>query len=507
MPRWPGPRWFLLALALLAAAGLVLRTLALPVSSLSIDDIFTLVILKPPVSFESLVLDRAIRVEANPPLYYLLAAGWQALFGSGPAVLKALGAAIGALALLAAWLLGRKVFPPRLLAMQIALLAVSYGAISTSLEARPYSLLLLFGTIQTCLYFKAERRLRNKGSLSSRRLLAISLIGALAAYAHYFGLIFTGAVFALLLLQVLWQRQLDAALRVIGYGLLTLLLFAPWLIHELPRQQEVMAELSLFWFPDTPEEVFRQFVHFTAYFGGGALSTLILFLAFLGVLAVNLPRMRAPEAQPCARIVLHCGALAAITCAIALILNFFAPMSFARYFLVLLPALYLGVAAAFELWLQYAESKGWGLLGPLPALLLIAMLLHPAPILLRDNPDYWGKAVDFAYEELNCRQGAMPIYQPTGFPDGLVAFDYYLDPLGEDLYAGTIERPDGSLAPLATADPDCRLIAWVHDSYFRDSDIALRLARDLGIEVEPETLEAAPPFKTEAFGPNILFYR
>lgn len=505
MTSWLQRHGFLLGLGLLILAGLGLRYLPLPVSGLSIDDIFTLVILKPPVSFDSLVLDRAIRVEANPPLYYLLAAGWQALFGDDPAVLKALGTSIGALALLAAWLLGRKVFPPRVLAMQIALLAVSYGAIATGLEARPYSLLLLFGTIQTCLYFKAERRLRTKGKLANRRLLAIALVGALAAYAHYFGLIFTGAVFALLLLQA-WRR-FDMALQVIGFGLLTLLFFLPWLIHELPRQQEVMAELSLFWFPDTPEEVFRQFVHFTAYLGGGALTTLILFLAFLAMLAINLRRLREPEALPFARVVLHCGALVAITCVIALVLNIFAPMSFARYFLVLLPALYLGVAAAFELWLQYAESKGWQLLGPLPVLLLTAMLLYPAPILLRDSPDHWGDAVDFAYQELHCRQGAMPIYQPTGFPDGLVAFDYYLDPLGEELYADTIERPDRSLAPLETADPDCRLVAWVHDSYFRDSDIAARLQRDFGMALDPETHEAAPPYRTKAFGPNILFYR
>ncbi len=506
MPDLPR-RGFFLGLGLLILTGLALRFLPLPVSGLSIDDIFTLVILKPPVSFESLVLDRAIRVEANPPLYYLLAAGWQALWGTSPIALKALSTTIGALALLAAWGLGRKVFPPRLLAMQVALLAVSYGAIATGFEARPYSLLLLFGTIQTCLYFKAERRLRVKGKLSDRRLLTICLVGALAAYAHYFGLIFTGAVFALLLLQVLLLRRLDTALRVIGFGLLTLLLFVPWLIHELPRQQAVMADLSLFWFPDTPEEVFRQFVHFTAYLGGGALTTLILFLAFLAMLAVNRHRLRAPEALPFARIVLHCGALAGITCTIALALNLFAPMSFARYFLVLLPALYLGIAAACELWLGYAKTRGWGLLGPLPVLLLIAMLLYPAPLLLRDNPDHWGQAVDFAYEELNCRQGALPIYQPTGFPDGLVAFDYYLDPLGEDLFADTIEQPDGSLAPLATADPDCRLVAWVHDSYFRDSDIATRLVRDLGVTVDIVTLEAAPPFKTKAFGPNILFYR
>ena len=505
MPAARTTRLFYLALGLLILAGLVLRFLPLPLQQLSIDDIYTLTILEPPVSFESLALDRAIRIEANPPLYYLLAGGWQALFGQDPIVLKAFGAVTGALAVGLAWLLGRGLFPARVLWMQIALLACSYGAISTALDARPYALLLLFGVVQTCLYFRAERDLRESGTLQNARLLAISLAGALAAHAHYFGLIFTGAAFALLLLQVL--RHPGAALRVIGFGLLTLLLFAPWLAYELPRQQAIMAELSLFWFPDNPEEIFRQVVLFTAYLGSGALTTLILFLAALAGLASALARLRDPEVRPQVRRLLHCAALAGITLAIAVFLNLFAPMSFARYFLVLLPALYLGIASAFELGLEAAEDRGWLLPAYAAVLLLTAVLLQTTPYLLRERSDVWGTAVEFIYEELGCRSGAVPLYQPTGFTDGLVAFEYHLDKLDEGLSAVTIERPDGSLAPVEGANPDCRLIVWVDASYFQNSDIAERLQRDLGVEIDPRSFITQPPFETRAFGPNVLIYR
>lgn len=499
------PRAFQLGLGLLILAGVALRFLPLPLQGLSIDDIFTLTILEPPVSFDSLVLDRAIRIEANPPLYHLLAAGWQALFGQVPIVLKAFGAATGAVALGLAWLLGRGLFPPRVLWMQLALLACSYGAITTALEARPYALLLLFGAVQTCLYFRAERTLREEAGLSAGALLPIALVGALAAYTHYFGLIFTGAAFALLLLQVL--RSPKDAVRVVGFGLLTLLLFAPWLTHELPRQQTIMAELSLFWFPDTAGEVFRQAVLFSAYLGSGAVPTLILFLACAGALAPALPRWREAAVWPDLRRVLHCAALAAITLALAAFLNLFAPMTFARYFVVLLPALYLGIASSFALGLVWAEARGW----PLPAygavLLLTAMLLHTTPYLLRERGDHWSDAVAFIHDELGCDSGAVPVYQPYGFADGLVAFDYRLKQRSAALSAGTIEGPEGRLAPLAEADPECRLVAWVDDGYFRTTNIAERLAHDLGVEIDPRSFAAESPFESRVFGSNVLVYR
>ena len=148
-----GQRAFHLSLVALILIGLALRLVTLWTSGFSIDDIFTTMIVRPPNSFDSLVVERAIRIEANPPLYYLLAAAWQAVVGLGEVKLKALSALLGALAILAAYLLGRSFFPRRVLLMQAALLACSYGAILTGYAARPYSLLLLLGAVLTCIYF------------------------------------------------------------------------------------------------------------------------------------------------------------------------------------------------------------------------------------------------------------------------------------------------------------------------------------------------------------------
>lgn len=500
-------RAFAAALAALILAGIGLRVLSLVNTPFSIDDIFTTMILRPPVSFDSLVLDRAIRIEANPPLYYILAAAWTAVFGAGEIALKAFSVALGLLALPACYLLGRGLFPRRVLLIQIALLACSYGAIVTGHAARPYSLLLLLGAVLTFLYFAAEREWREDDRLPAWRLLLICVTGALAAHAHYFGLIFAGAVFAMLLLQALWHREIGAAFSIAGFGLASLALFLPWLLHEVPRQQRIVEEISLFWFPDRAGEYFDQFITFAAYLGGSSYAAFVLFLGFLAALWASRNRPSQAETLPRARAVARCAALSGIALTLIVLLNFAAPLSFARYFVVLLPALYLGVALAFDLWLEHAEARGRRWLGPLPVVLLIALLLQPSWRFFGRPVDTSELAVDFVTGDLGCTEGALPTYQPAEFPDGLVAFNYYLERRGAGLRADTVERSDGSMAALPGQFPGCRLVLWMPSVYLAEPEILDRLESGLGLEIDRETYRAGPPLETEVIGGHYLYYR
>ncbi|MEX2408529.1 MAG: hypothetical protein WD489_05420, partial [Rhodovibrionaceae bacterium] len=56
-------RALLVYLGVLIAAGLAVRFASLPFQGMQIDDVFTQLILQPPVSFASLVTDRAIERE------------------------------------------------------------------------------------------------------------------------------------------------------------------------------------------------------------------------------------------------------------------------------------------------------------------------------------------------------------------------------------------------------------------------------------------------------------
>ena len=501
-----GQRAFHLGLAALILIGLALRMVTLWTSGFSIDDIFTTMIVRPPNSFDSLVVERAIRIEANPPLYYLLAAAWQAVVGIGEVKLKALSALLGALAIRAAYLLGRSLFPRRVLLMQAALLACSYGAILTGYAARPYALLLLLGAVLTCLYFSAERNWRETGCLSAGRLLPLCLAGTLAAYTHYFGLIFAGAIFAALLLQALWRRQVGAALKSAGFGILTLALFAPWLLYEVPRQQRIIEEVSLFWFPERAGEYLGQVITFAAYLGGSSYGAAILFFAFLAVLWAGRERLKAPETLPRARALGHCILLPALALALIVLLNFVAPLSFARFFVVLLPVLYLGLALAFDLWLERAEARGRGWFAMLPVLLLIALPLHAAWRFLEKPEDSSQQAVDFVTRELGCTEGVVPTYQAAEFPDGLVAYNYYLEREGRDLRAETVERADGTMAPLPGQDPACRLVLWMPSVYLEDPAILAEVERGLGLAIDPESKRAEPPAETEVIGPHYIYY-
>ena len=405
-------RVFLLYLGVLIAAGLVVRFASLPFQGMQIDDVFTQLVLQPPVSLASLITDRAIGRETLPPLYFLLAAGWQALFGDGETTLRALNAVVGVLALLAATLQGRRLLPPRVLLLFLALLACSYGAIYIGYKARPYALLLLFGSILTFAYLEAAQRFRDSGTLGFGPLLAIAGWGLLAAYSHYLGLVFAGAVFALLALQALQRRAYKSLLRTLGAGLLTLLFFAPWLAYQLPRQLALLGEIDYFWFPDSlPEYVFQLHVYLR-YLSGNLFLSLALFAVFLLPLPFCLRRTRLWEFRGSLTPLAHCAALAAMTLALAIPLNLLAPLSLARYFIVALPCLYLGMALSFDLLIRLAPRG----LPRAAALLLtaasVSSLLFALPPLFRDSPDDTRAAAEVVTHELGCESGVLPVFQP-----------------------------------------------------------------------------------------------
>lgn len=494
-------------LCILIVIGLLVRFASLPFQGMQIDDVFTQLILQPPVSFASLVTDRAIERETLPPLYFLLAAGWQALFGAGETALRALNAVIGALALLAAAIQGRRLLAPRTLLIFLALLACSYGAIYTGYKARPYALLLLFGTILTFAYLGVSRSFRDSGTLSWRPLLQIAAWGVLAAYSHYLGLIFAGAVFALLALQALQQGETRSLGRILSTGLLTLLLFAPWLAYQLPKQLALLGELDYFWFPDSFHEYVFQLHIYLRYISGNMLLSIALFAVFLLPLPFCLRPGRLWEFRGSLTPLAQAVALAAMTLALTIPLNLIAPFSLARYFIVLLPCLYLGMALSFDLLIRLAPRGFWRGGAMLLTAASVSSLLIALPPLFRDTPDDVRAAAIFVTEELGCEEGVLPVFQPRAWSDGLAAYRYYLEPLGE-ARVESVETAEGDLAFPPGRDPDCRLLLWVHKFYYSVmGETAARLAPDLGIEIDPETFQAAAPVETRIFGSQVIYFR
>jgi uncharacterized membrane protein len=202
----------------IVVAALLLRLFRISDQELWFDEAFSF-----QVATLSNGLGYALRVENNPPLYYLLLRGWIVLTGSSEWSIRFLSAGFGTLFVAVVIWAGWRIFSPSVGLWSGLLAALSPIHIYYSQEARCYSLLtFLLGLYVVCLWDAWERD-------SWPSWLGTACVAALALYTHYL------AIFALLPTVVLFwmnprsERPFPRS-HVIGAALLCALLFSPWVV-------------------------------------------------------------------------------------------------------------------------------------------------------------------------------------------------------------------------------------------------------------------------------------
>lgn len=227
--------WPVLLLLLLA---LTLRLFRLANQSLWYDEGVTAAI-----SQRSLAdLARWTADDIQPPLYYVIVAGWTRLVGASEWALRFPSAASGLLTLPLLLALHRRLWRltaapvvpsalPLLLLAACAPLWVYYAQ-----EARNYTLLTALGVLFAYLLLRV---LTTSAPRPRRQLwLAAVLTAAAALYTHYFALFLLLALGIFYLLGLWLRRGADVRLRLVEAalaGLATLLLYTPWLPFLLNR--------------------------------------------------------------------------------------------------------------------------------------------------------------------------------------------------------------------------------------------------------------------------------
>lgn len=215
----PRQHWRTIALiggTSVAAVALWHRGLGL---DLWLDEILTLSVAQHPIP----EILRLLELDGSPPLYYLIAHGWQAVFGTSEVTIRMLPFLIGLLAaVLGAMALARSESFP--VGFTFGALAVATpGLLYYSTEGRQYSLLFAVGLCCAVLL-----RDEIEEPLPRRRLLLAGAL-ALACYTHNWGLfLWLGTMTALLAAGTPPLR--DRAVTVAQVSGLTAVLFAPWLV-------------------------------------------------------------------------------------------------------------------------------------------------------------------------------------------------------------------------------------------------------------------------------------
>lgn len=167
------------------------------------------------------VVRHAATREGIPPPFFLLMWGWVRVVGDGEAALRTVSALAGVATIPVAYAIVREIGQPRRAARAAALLvAVCPALVWYSQEARPYSLLALFGALTVLAFL----RLWRAGAAAQRNDLVLwGLACASAVAVHYFAVFLVAAEAGALLAARRVPRRRVALACVPAAGVLALL--------------------------------------------------------------------------------------------------------------------------------------------------------------------------------------------------------------------------------------------------------------------------------------------
>lgn len=314
------------AVSLIAAIATFLRLYAITAKSFWVDEGISAGIARLPWKQFFLVLWHR---EANMALYYFLLHFWMKL-GSGEAFVRGLSVVFSVATIPLMYSLGRRLFGNATGLMAAWLLAINAYHIRYAQEARGYALVVFLATLSTWLL------VRNLQRPAAARWGAYALVSALAVYAHFFGALVVVAHVA----AMLWLPREAAPWRGFGRSV-------RWFGYMVLPLAALAAKIGggpVNWLPSPNLATVTNFFAVMTGNGGAALMALdalaLLLAAFFGWRAWR-SLGRTEESWGCVLIFLWLLAPPAAVLLVSLVRPFF----LARYLILCLPALLLGVAA------------------------------------------------------------------------------------------------------------------------------------------------------------------
>jgi Dolichyl-phosphate-mannose-protein mannosyltransferase len=427
------------AIATVLALAAALRIYGLARQSAWADEITTLFIADPAnpfARFWDLVLS-----DAHPPLYYFFMRWWFAVFGQSDLAARTPSLIFGILAVGAAALAFRPDrFRARLALM--LLIALSPGAIEYAQEARSYSLLLFLATVVTGLCFRIVAARGEGDRVLLRRIAALSAVGIITAFTHYFGFLIALAAASTAAASLRSRPRLFLAA---GMGVATLLAAViPWVFYH-AHYMSYGLRMSA-WIAGFPAAAMVSW--FVALWLGGRWALIGLTVAA----AAQLGRpgfRRFARRDPAFQIAL---ALPLLTLGAALAISSYAPVITSRNLIVILPALYLGMAALFD-----DGALRWGM--PLAAVALAMQLL----LMAQPLPGYygvrtkeqWRESAAFFLAQPGCQTGPIYVYGEA------LNYRYLIEKTRPGLRL--VEVPEVGTAPPLPTGSDCNVLLWAAD--------------------------------------------
>lgn len=284
--------------------------------------------------------------DVHPPLHYLIDYVLVHLFGPSEWLLRLPSLAFYVATLAVLRFSARSVIGLPGARISAAVFAILPSVLYHAAEARGYALLMLLAACTTISWLAAL------SSMDWPRVQRFGLCCALVSLTHYFGALFAGVLFLILMLRGGMSR-----LRItIAGGLFYAALFGPWLLWHGSHLLGVAH--GSFWIPPTPLGAAIAVAVFNSWGGPVSLAMLGVAPLLIGARYLTPPQLRQ---------VIDLFAGIGLSLAIALLFSLAEPVIVDRYFNTFLPA---------------AVLAGAILLGSLPASLRVAIILPACVFLL-----------------------------------------------------------------------------------------------------------------------------
>jgi uncharacterized membrane protein len=436
--------------AVVLCAG-ALRLYALEYQSLWSDEIFSLIVADPTLTFREF-WDRVL-ADTHPPIYYLVLRLWSSLFGQSEFAARVPSALFGILAICAAATLpGWSLSKSARLALPL-LTAASPGAAWYDREVRSYALLLLLSTIITlsCVHFL---RIPPHEDRKARRAVAMLAAAAvLAAFTHYFGFLLAVAVFFTCFL--LTARQYKPIVGLFGCSIAVP--FIAWAIfHAQFTDPRLVA-----WIREFPIAATIDWFVFLA-FGGTA--SFLLFAGTAGLLFASGGRRCFAEWAPSVwASLLVCLLILAAAAAI----SFHTAILTSRNMIVVVPALYV-IAAE----LTASLVRRWGTIAGAIYLTAQVWLMSQPIAAYYTTPikEQWRDSAALVLHTHGCEAAAIHVYGDAA------KYRFFTKSAIPQLRL--IEIPEGASADLGNEPvTSCPILLWIVGVSPRDLDDLLARSR------------------------------
>ena len=449
--------WVALA-AVLVLAG-ALRFYGLSVQSLWSDELSTWEV----ATGETVSRTQIASREHNPPLYFFIMRNFIRVAGDSEAALRFPSAVAGTLAVLAMFLVGKRLFSVTEGLISAGLMAVLWCPVSYSQEARTYSMLLLGTLVSTWLWLDLVVRLR-EGRVrrgGTAWVFAGYVAAAVAtAYLHYFGLYIVALQGAAAAVWVGFKRP-----KVLAWLLLLCVIIAAAYVPWLTVVKQHLATQK-FWIPKPRGNHVWRFCLFM-----GGYSAVVVW-AFFGAAAWVIGRAawrffvrKPPEDGACAAGFPKAELLAflwlIVPGVVSLVYSLIStPVVTYRNLIVSLPAVCLVAARAIAV---LPVRLLWR--GALAAAVIAALVLHLVFGLRYysvPSKDQFRETVQYVIDHDARTPNSMVIEQAFGRH----RMDYYFERLGStrrvDLKAGEMKDVPGVADEIRTRHAEHIWFLWSH---------------------------------------------